>query len=370
MLAFANNSDPFILDTDASNYAIGGELIQLQNGKERAIAYGSFSLTKEQLKYCTTRKVLLAVVRFTRQFRHYLLGRRFVVRTDHSSLTWLLNFKEPQGQLARWLEELSQYNMIVEHRPGKKHENADALSCIQSEHEFCFRTTDLPCGGCHHCIRAHENWAGFTEVVDNVIPLNACASGGRTVAPLAIEKEEIPLHTSLEVTRTDTDVFIRHSHEMVFTAAVAASHPNSYQTNYSHDTLKVAQKTDQDIELIYDWLLTKIEPSDTMLFRSNQADKSYWINRNLFYLDKDGLLRSNSPDGTSDRLVVRRKFVDEILALCHDIPTSGHQGINRTKLKVKEDFYWYKMDSEIKEYVRTCHICNKNKKPQEKHVAT
>jgi hypothetical protein len=41
-----------------------------------------------------------------------LLGRHFTVRTDHNSLTWLMNFKEPQGQLARWLEELSQFNYL------------------------------------------------------------------------------------------------------------------------------------------------------------------------------------------------------------------------------------------------------------------
>jgi hypothetical protein len=60
----------------------------------------------------------------------HLLGRHFTVRTDHNSLTWLMNFKEPQGQLARWLEELSQFNMEIQHQPGKKHTNADALSRI------------------------------------------------------------------------------------------------------------------------------------------------------------------------------------------------------------------------------------------------
>ena len=73
-------------------------------------------------------KELFSVVKFTPQFRHYLLGRRFTVRTDHQRLTWLVNFRHPEGQIARWLEKLSQYNMKIEHRPGKKHVNADALS--------------------------------------------------------------------------------------------------------------------------------------------------------------------------------------------------------------------------------------------------
>ena len=104
VLALPNNTDPFILDVDASDVAIGAELIQIQDGAERVIIFSSFSSTPEQKNYCTTRKELLAIVRFTRQFRYYVLGRIFTVRTGHFSLTWLLRFKEPQGQLARWIE--------------------------------------------------------------------------------------------------------------------------------------------------------------------------------------------------------------------------------------------------------------------------
>jgi hypothetical protein len=107
VLALPIATDPFILDTDASDRSVGAELIQLQEGEERAVAYGSLTLTPGQQKYCTTRKDLLAIIRLSRQLSHYLLGRHFTVRTDHNSLTWLMNVKEPQGQLARWLEELS-----------------------------------------------------------------------------------------------------------------------------------------------------------------------------------------------------------------------------------------------------------------------
>jgi hypothetical protein len=42
-----------------------------------------------------------------------------------------MNFKNAEGQLARWLEVLSSYNMTIKHRPGSQHQNADALSCKQ-----------------------------------------------------------------------------------------------------------------------------------------------------------------------------------------------------------------------------------------------
>ena len=101
VLAYPNSQDTFILDTDASDTAIRAELLQLQEGEERVVSYGSFSLTLAQRNYCTTRKELLAVLRFTREYQHYLLGQRFTVHTDHSSLTWLMHFKNAEGMLAR-----------------------------------------------------------------------------------------------------------------------------------------------------------------------------------------------------------------------------------------------------------------------------
>ena len=137
MLGFPNPHEPFILDCDASDVAIGAELLQVQDNVERVISYGSYVLTPTQRKYCTTRKELLAIVRFTRQFRHFLLGRQFLIRTDHNSLTWLLRFKHIEGQLARWLEELSQFDMIILHRPGKCHGNADGMSRPGDMFDYC-----------------------------------------------------------------------------------------------------------------------------------------------------------------------------------------------------------------------------------------
>ena len=68
------------------------------------------------------------MVAFLQHFRQYLLGTPFTIRTDHSALTWLQNFKQPEGQLARWLEQLQKYEFTIIHRPGKAHCNADALS--------------------------------------------------------------------------------------------------------------------------------------------------------------------------------------------------------------------------------------------------
>ena len=171
VLAYPNSEDLFILDTDASNHAIGAELLQVQNGVERLIGFGSFVLVSAQRNYCTTRKELLAVVRFTRHFKHYLLGLRFTLRTDHNSLLWLMGFRKIEGQLARWIEELSVYNMEIVHRPGKDHVNADGLSRIPDRlvqcnyYSYGCDVQDLP------CVRANEQWDMFHHEVDDIVPL-------------------------------------------------------------------------------------------------------------------------------------------------------------------------------------------------------
>lgn len=144
----------YILDTDASNVGLGAVLSQLQNGEEKVICYYSKTFSKTERKYCVTRRELLAIISSIKQFHHYLYGQFFKVRTDHGALTWLINFKNPEGQLARWFEFLSTYQFKIEHRAGKAHGNADALSrrpCVE----------DL----CNHCTRAEQKYDLSTNII-------------------------------------------------------------------------------------------------------------------------------------------------------------------------------------------------------------
>ena len=180
---FPNPECTFVIDCDASETTIGCELSQVVDVKECVISYGSFSLTPAQCKYCTTHKELLTVVRFTRQFRHYLLDRQFVCRTDHNSLTWLISFKNTEGQLARWMEELVQFDMVVVvHRTGKLHVKADALSRIPDTGGYCpnhhagVSLSALPyysrLNPCKFCTTTEARWARFEDKVDYVVPLS------------------------------------------------------------------------------------------------------------------------------------------------------------------------------------------------------
>ena len=70
----------------------------------------------------------MAVLNWIKQFTHYLQGNHFVICTDHAALKWLMSIKETTGRLARWALTIQQFSFTINHRSGKTHGNADALS--------------------------------------------------------------------------------------------------------------------------------------------------------------------------------------------------------------------------------------------------
>ena len=133
-----------LIDTDASNTAIGAVLSQVHDGVEHPVAYFSRCLSGPERNYCVTRRELLAIIEALRHWRHYVMGTRILVRSDHASLTWIRNFKSPEGQLARWLERLAEFEFELQYRKGSASTNADGLS-------------RRPCPPeCKHCNRKEE----------------------------------------------------------------------------------------------------------------------------------------------------------------------------------------------------------------------
>ena len=137
-MAFPRREGLFVLDTDASAFAIGAVLSQRQldddgQEEERVIAYSSRTLEGREQRYCTRRRELLAIVHFTKVFKPYLYGQPCLIRTDHASLRYVKTLKEPDDQIARWITKLEETDYTIETRKGKDHANADALSRMPSD---------------------------------------------------------------------------------------------------------------------------------------------------------------------------------------------------------------------------------------------
>lgn len=157
VMSYPRDEGEYILDTDACNVRIGAVLSQVQEGQEKVISYGSRTLNRAETNYCVTDKELSALRYFVEYYRQYLLGRKFLVRTDHWALVWLFGLKEPKGRIARWLEICSAFDFSIQHRPGKKHGNADSMSRCPSPGECLCSEVDsmeyLKCGPCKKCIK-------------------------------------------------------------------------------------------------------------------------------------------------------------------------------------------------------------------------
>jgi len=115
----------FVLGTDTSDCALGAILQQHQDGTLRVIAYASHTLSAADRRYCITRCELLGVLYGLKKYRQHLLGRAVIVRTDHTTLMYLMGTPEATGQQGRWLDLLSEYDITIQHWPGRVHGNSD-----------------------------------------------------------------------------------------------------------------------------------------------------------------------------------------------------------------------------------------------------
>ena len=121
----------FTLCTDASGTGLGGVLEQ----EGQVVAYYSRALRKAETNYSTVELECLAVVESVKRFRHYLLGRKFEILTDHKPLEWLAKQK-CVGRLWRWAVILQEYDFIITYRKGTENDNADALSRLTYESSY------------------------------------------------------------------------------------------------------------------------------------------------------------------------------------------------------------------------------------------
>ena len=136
---FDPKSEPFILSCDTSKLGVGCILSQFQkikdennnlSRKEILIAYGSRSLTTGEKHYSSFKLELAGLVSSVEHFKYFLMGKQFIVRTDHRALKWLMSttHNECPAIVFRWQQTLSDYNFIIEYVPAAKMKAADGLS--------------------------------------------------------------------------------------------------------------------------------------------------------------------------------------------------------------------------------------------------
>jgi len=426
VLGYPQNDGEFILDCDASFFGMGAVLSQKQNDVEKPIAYFSKTFSKCETNYCVTRKELLAIVMAIKNFHHYLYARKFTVRTDHGSLRWLMNFKEPEGQLARWLEELGSYQFTIIHQAGRLHSNADGLSrrpCIDN---------------CSHCSRKEmkESCSGGSEVLvsaensDRVASVESsqarCMVGksrnelsGMHNEALAPSKcvhtntlEDFPTECNHPVKQNDPDgslgiinssidntLSIRTlSHDAnssilsnkigcecesqvsaVKTRAMVKRELNQTKhdsLNSENDELSYKldirneQHNDDVLKLVCHWVENSIKPDWSEVSKHSPEVKYYWNRLDSFKL-KAGVLYKKYESESGDKIfwiiVIPESLKASILQHLHDSAMGGsHLGVKKTLSKVRERYFWFGLRKFVERWCRKCDVCSSRKSPGRK----
>ena len=297
ILGFPTEDDRFVLDTDASLFAIGGVLSQIQNEEEVVIAYASRSLRTAQRRYCTTRREMLAAVVMCTHFRSYLRGSQFTLRTDHSSLRWLQKFKNEDGMLARWYLLLGQFSVTFEYRPGSLHNNADGMSrqCGQCKRPDCpVSAADLP------AIDADAQ----STLVDQ------------------------PFATSEMGDSMDADLLPELSGETWVASALLDELTVDLPAAGVDDELVSETAEDKILQTVRSWVDSGVAPPWLECAGLAPELRSWHLQVGNIRIDSGGRLwRRRSPPAVGSQLVIPAKKRQEFIREFHDSLFAGHLGI-------------------------------------------
>ena len=348
VLVFPNFQKEFLLYTDASDTAVGYILGQLDDdGKERVVAYGGRSMNTSERKWGITDKEGLALIEGIKHFQVYLTGKHFTVLTDHTALKSLRHLTKQQApRRMRWSDFLQGFDFSIVHKPGRVHNNADALSR-----------------------RRYPDSSDTSEPEPNVFPL---------VSPINSQSNPTVEYNISYVHNAEGFISKEDSQDTVSRLmsseesydVISAVQLTSELCHSTSDDLRHKQLQDPQLGSMMQFMEQQILPEDEKLaLEIRRTYQDYELDNGILFY------RYVPPGkGTRSQRLIRQLMVphvlrSDLLKSYHDSLLGSHQGFNRTYERLKKKYWWHSMSKDTKTYIESCDVCQKSKRHFHAHRA-
>lgn len=386
VLAHYDPEAELILESDCSLHGAGSILLEVINGQERVVAYYSKLLSKSQRNYCATKRELYAIVASLAHFHVYLYGhKRFVVRTDHSSLRWLLNFKDLEGLLARWLERIQLYDFEIQYRAGSKIPAADALSrrpCTEDNCRHCQQVETSHVTFLSPVVSRDTNEPQAITVEDYIVDERAPNAASAKIVTNCINNPvqnivASDVLSSVEEEEEEDSIGLvclvgrKEDSDLITTEQVE---PADTRIETPVNVVRVAG-IDLGHEQCVDAVLGEIvqaklsgapRPKWEDISGRNAVYKAWWSDWEALEMHEGLLCRRWIKDSTNAVLwlpAVPAGLQAQVLTQVHDGVGAGHFGRRKTLLRLKEAFYWPQRSKAVIAWCRDCSVCARRKGP-------
>jgi hypothetical protein len=160
VLTMPDMERPFLIYCDASGQGLG--CVLMQDG--HVVAYASRQLRKHEEKYPTHDLELAAVVHTLKIWRHYIIGKRCEVYSDHKSLKYIFTQPDLNLMQRRWLELINDYDLGINYHHDKANVLADALR--RRSHLNMLATRELLPEFCTEFMKLNLGWVSNVEVIE------------------------------------------------------------------------------------------------------------------------------------------------------------------------------------------------------------
>lgn len=362
ILQYPDFTKPFRLTTDASTKAIAAVLSQMSdNNIDLPIAFASRSLLDAETKYSTTELELLAIVWAIEHFRVYLYGKKFQVVTDHRPLAWLMDLRDPSSRLMRWKIRLAHYDFTIEYIKGKLNHVADCLSRYIDEevkHKI------------HVVTRAGKKKQEEDEYCEELLE--------NPERSMIIESQDKNLYDKIK----DRIQFISMENDRVLNFPDQTIEKGNLVIDQEGDTNRIyviTRDKEQDLHEV-NAVKQGLEKFKTYVIEEKIKEISVNVSENIItynnFRDIIEIMKDKLLDTSINiilfkktaKLICKSSDIESVLKEFHDTPIGGHQGSNKMLAKISNQYQWVGMKKDIKDFVRRCEICQKNKYSKQTRV--